>query len=42
MKCLEKLVRSHIMSSLPSIFDQQQLAYWAKRPTEDTVVTLCL
>lgn len=39
MKCFEKLVRSHIIGSLPRDLDPHQFAYRANRSTEDAVAT---
>ena len=39
MKCFEKLVRSHITTSLPPTFDSHQFAYRANRATEDAIAT---
>lgn len=39
MKCFEKLVRRHIISCLPSTFDNYQFAYRANRSTEDAITT---
>ncbi|XP_061433262.1 uncharacterized protein LOC133358830 [Lethenteron reissneri] len=39
MKCFEKLVRSHIIGSLPRNLDPHQFAYRANRSTEDAVAT---
>ena len=39
MKCFEKLVRSHIISSMPPRLDPHQFAYRAHRSTEDAVAT---
>uniref|UniRef100_A0A3B5R0L5 Reverse transcriptase domain-containing protein n=1 Tax=Xiphophorus maculatus TaxID=8083 RepID=A0A3B5R0L5_XIPMA len=39
MKCLERLVRSHILAGLPAELDPLQFAYKAKRSTEDAVST---
>ncbi len=39
MKCLEKLVRSHITSFFPPTFDPYQFAYRTNRSTEDAVAT---
>ena len=37
MKCFERLVMSHIKSSLPATLDPYQFAYRAKRSTEDAI-----
>lgn len=37
MKCLEKLVKAHICSSLPSTLDPLQFAYKRNRSTEDAI-----
>ncbi len=37
MKCLEKLVRSHIIQGLSPIFDLHQFAYRENRSTEDAI-----
>lgn len=37
MKCLEKLVRSHIIQGLSPIFDLHQFAYRESRSTEDAI-----
>ena len=39
MKCFEKLVRSHITTSLPTTSDPHQFAYSANRSTEDAIAT---
>lgn len=39
MKCFEKLVRRHIIASLPPALDTHQFAYRASRSTEDTMAT---
>jgi hypothetical protein len=39
MKCFEKLVRSHITTSLPTTSNPHQFAYRANRSTEDTIAT---
>ncbi|KAF7661600.1 hypothetical protein LDENG_00257910, partial [Lucifuga dentata] len=39
MKCFEKLVRTHIISSLPPRFDTHQFASRASRSTEDAIAT---
>lgn len=39
MKCLEKMVQSHIISCLPSTLDRHQLAYWENRSTENAAAT---
>ena len=39
MKCFEKLVRTHIISSMPPRLDPHQFAYRANRSTEDAITT---
>ena len=39
MKCFEKLVRSHIISSMPPRLDPHQFAYRANRSTGDAIAT---
>ena len=40
MKCFEKLVRSHITTSLPTTSDPHQFAYRANRSTEEAIATV--
>lgn len=37
MKCFERLVLKHLLTSLPPAFDQHQFAYRQGRSTEDTI-----
>ncbi|XP_039458566.1 protein NLRC3-like [Oreochromis aureus] len=37
MKCLERLVKGHICSSLPDTLDPLRFAYWTNRATEDAI-----
>ena len=39
MKCFEKLVRAHVVTSLPPSLDPYQFAYRANRSTEDAIAT---
>ncbi len=39
MKCFERLVRTHIISHLPTGFDPYQFAYRVNRSTEDAIAT---
>ena len=40
MKCFERLVKEHITSRVPAMFDPFQFAYWPNRSTEDALSTI--